>query len=75
MVIKVLESLTPPSSLSIYKLWNKNDALIFLIDLEMDEQLELSDLSSDEKEYLNTLKTNYFRKRFIASRSFLKFIL
>ncbi len=75
MGIKTLESLTPPSSLSIYKLWNKNDALIFLIDLEMDEQFELSNLSSDEKEYLNTLKTNYFRKRFIVSRSFLKFIL
>ena len=75
MVIKTLESLTPLSSLSIYKLWNKNDALIFLVDLEVDEQLELSDLSSVEKEYLNTLKTNYFRKRFITSRSFLKFIL
>ncbi|WP_135611337.1 4'-phosphopantetheinyl transferase superfamily protein [Methanococcoides sp. AM1] len=75
MVIETVGSLTSLSSLSVCKLWNKNDALIFLIDLKIDEQFDLSDLSNDEKEYLNTLKTNYFRKRFIGSRSFLKFIL
>ncbi|AKB85440.1 4'-phosphopantetheinyl transferase superfamily protein [Methanococcoides methylutens] len=75
MDIKTVESSTTLSSSSIHKLWNKNEALIFLIDLEIDEQLRLSDLTIDEKDYLNTLKTEYFRKRFIVSRSLLKTVL
>jgi 4'-phosphopantetheinyl transferase len=75
MAVKTLDSLSPLFSLSVQKLWNNNDILLFLVDLEIYEQLGLSYLSSDEKEYLTKLKTNYFRKRFIVSRSLLKIIL
>ncbi|WP_440951618.1 4'-phosphopantetheinyl transferase family protein [Methanococcoides sp. FTZ1] len=63
------------SSSVIHELWDESEVLIFLADLELYEQLRSPDLTCDEKEYLKTLRTEYFKKRFIVSRSLLKAIL
>lgn len=56
-------------------LWEKNDILIFFIDMDNYNALNTESLSSIEKEYLEKLQTSYFKKRFIVSRVVLKHIL
>ncbi|MDQ1276225.1 MAG: 4-phosphopantetheinyl transferase [Euryarchaeota archaeon] len=56
-------------------LWEKNDILIFLIDLDNYDTLSTENLNNTEKEYLEKLQTLYFKKRFIVSRAVLKHIL
>lgn len=56
-------------------LWEKNDILIFFIDLDNYNALNTESLSSIEKKYLEKLQTSYFKKRFIVSRVVLKHIL
>lgn len=75
MTVKTSGSSITLSSSVMQKLWDNNETLIFLIELEMYGQLGSSDLSDDENEYLEKLRTNYFRKRFIVSRSLLKIII
>lgn len=56
-------------------LWEKNDILIFLIDLDNYDALSTENLNNTEKEYLEKLQTLYFKKRFIVSRTVLKHII
>lgn len=56
-------------------LWEQNDVLIFLIDLDNYEMLSIECLNSIEREYLEKLQTTYFKKRFIVSRTVLKHII
>lgn len=55
-------------------LWEQNDILILLIDLDS-YNFSTRYLDDNEKEALNNLKTSYFRERYIVSRTVLKFIL
>jgi 4'-phosphopantetheinyl transferase len=55
-------------------LWEQNDILILLIDLDS-YTLSTRFLDENEKEDLNNLKTSYFRERYIVSRTVLKFVL
>jgi 4'-phosphopantetheinyl transferase len=55
-------------------LWEQNDILILLIDLDS-YTFSTVYLDDSEKEELNNLKTRYFRKRYIVSRTVLKFVL
>jgi len=55
-------------------LWNKNDVLIFIADLKDYSVLDEEYLDKVEKIYLNSLKTEYFRKRYIISRLLLKYL-
>lgn len=55
-------------------LWEQNDILILLFDLNS-YTFSTEYLDDNEKEYLNKLKTSYFRKRYIVSRTVLKFVL
>ena len=59
----------------ILHLWEQNDVLIFLIDLDNYDTLSMECLNSIEREYLEKLQTIYFKKRYIVSRMVLKNIL
>jgi len=56
-------------------LWEQNDILIFIIDLNDYDTLNADDLDKIEKEHLERLQTGYFKKRFVVSRTVLKHIL
>lgn len=58
----------------IPNLWEQNDILILLIDLDS-YTFSTRYLDDNEKEALNNLKTSYFRERYIVSRTVLKFVL
>ncbi|AKB77291.1 4'-phosphopantetheinyl transferase [Methanosarcina horonobensis HB-1 = JCM 15518] len=60
---------------NILHLWEENDILIFLIDLDNYDTLSTEYLNNTEKEDLEKLQTLYFKKRFIVSRTVLKHIL
>ncbi len=60
---------------NIPDLWEHNDMLIFLVDLDDYGTLSTESLDNMEKEGLERLKTGYFRKRYVTSRMVLKFIL
>ncbi|WP_406656886.1 hypothetical protein V7O62_13620 [Methanolobus sp. ZRKC2] len=56
-------------------LWKQNDILVFIADLKDYSTLDAGHLEDVEKEHLESLKTEYFRKRFKVSRFVLKHIL
>jgi 4'-phosphopantetheinyl transferase len=60
---------------NIPHLWEQNDVLIFLIDLDDYDILNPECLNNIEKEHLGKLETIYFKKRYIVSRMVLKYIL
>lgn len=60
---------------NIPHLWEQNDILVFLIDLDNYDTLGLECLNNIEKEHLEKLQTTYFKKRYIISRMVLKHIL
>ncbi|KKG11172.1 hypothetical protein EO92_17840 [Methanosarcina sp. 2.H.A.1B.4] len=60
---------------NIPHLWEQNDVLIFLIDLDNYDTLSMECLNSTEREYLEKLHTIYFKKRYIVSRMVLKHVL
>jgi len=65
--------LPPPILLeNIPDLWKKNEILILLINLNSYNILSTEHLDKTEKEHLETLKTNYFKKRYLVSRMVLK---
>jgi 4'-phosphopantetheinyl transferase len=55
--------------------WEKNDVITFLVDLGMYHPLLCDILDNREKEQVQKIKTEYFKKRFTVSRSILKHIL
>lgn len=55
-------------------LWNENHALIFIADLEDYSASVEEYLYETEKTHLVSLKTEYFRKRYIISRLLLKYL-
>lgn len=56
-------------------LWAQNDVLIFLIDLGDYDTLGMESLNNSERKYFEKLKTAYFKKRYVVSRTVLKHIL
>lgn len=56
-------------------LWQQNDVLVFLVDLDNYNIFNASYLSRIELEYLEKLQTNNFKKRYIVSRTVLKHII
>ncbi|HIH92759.1 TPA: hypothetical protein HA338_01535 [Methanosarcina acetivorans] len=56
-------------------LWAQNDVLIFLIDLGDYDTLSMECLNNSEREHFEKLKTAYFKKRYVVSRTVLKHIL
>lgn len=56
-------------------LWQQNDVLVFLVDLDNYNTFNASYLSRIELEYLEKLQTNHFKKRYIVSRTVLKHII
>ncbi len=75
--LQVASSITLEHTLleNIPDLWEQNDILIFLVDLDDYGTLSTEYLDEIETEYLERLKTGYFRKRYITSRMVLKCIL
>jgi 4'-phosphopantetheinyl transferase len=55
--------------------WNEFDVITFLIDLGMDSASFDDFLDTGEKERAGKFRTDYFKKRYIVSRSILKQIL
>jgi len=75
--LQVASSITLEHTLleNVPDLWEQNDILIFLVDLDDYGTLSTEYLDEIETEYLERLKTGYFRKRYITSRMVLKCIL
>lgn len=66
-----------PSFVSVEQvdpLWEQNDILIFIIDLKDYATLNADYLDEVEKEHLDKLQTGYFKKRYITSRTVLKYL-
>ncbi len=66
---------SPISLASIPYLWQQSDVLILLVNLDDYVTFNTSYLNKTEMEYLERLKTGYFKKRYIVSRTVLKHIL
>lgn len=69
-----IEQLTP-STVSVKQvtdIWKENEVLIFIIDLNEYPSPCADYLNEIEKAHLDTLKTEYFKKRYIVSRMVLK---
>ena len=67
-----------PSTVSlehILHFWEQNDILILIVDLNDYDTLSTDLLDDIEKEHLERLQTEYFKKRYITSRTVLKYIL
>ncbi|MCD4807520.1 MAG: hypothetical protein K8R13_08145 [Methanococcoides sp.] len=67
-----------PSTVSlehILHFWEQNDILILIVDLNDYDTLSTYHLDDIEKEHLERLQTEYFKKRYITSRTVLKYIL
>jgi len=67
-----------PSTVSlehILQFWEQNDILILIVDLNDYDTLSTDHLDDIEKEHLETLQTEYFKKRYITSRMVLKYVL
>src|SRR5690606_23815750 len=75
MCTENLITLTSVSLENITRLWEHNDVLIFLIDLDNYGIVGVESLNNDEKESLEKLKTKHSKKRYIVSRTVLKHIL
>lgn len=75
MCTKYLELTLPISLENISHLWEQNDILILLINLDSYNILSTEYLDNTEKEHLKRLKTSYFKKRYIVSRIVLKYVL
>jgi 4'-phosphopantetheinyl transferase len=75
MCIISLELSAPVPLEKIPHLWEQNDILILLINLNNYNLLNTEYLDLNEKEHLESLKTSYFIKRYIVSRNVLKYIL
>lgn len=56
-------------------LWLQSDVLVFLVDLDSYNIFSTSYLDSIELESLERLQTSHFKKRYIISRTVLKYIL
>lgn len=59
----------------ILHFWEQNDILILIVDLNDYDALSTDHLDDIEKEHLESLQTEYFKKRYITSRMVLKYIL
>jgi|ERR1035437_113186 4'-phosphopantetheinyl transferase len=67
-----------PFQISLKKishLWEQNDIIILLVDLDNYNVLSTEYLDETEKEEMDIFKTNYFKKRYIVSRKVLKYII
>lgn len=56
-------------------LWEQNDVIVLIIDLDDYEILNEGLLDDYEKKNLETLKTKYFKKRYIVSRTIMKHVI
>lgn len=75
MESKILNVSTHVSLDKIPLMWERNDILILIVNLNDYGTLDADYLDNMEKEHLARLKTGYFKKRFIVSRMVLKRIL
>lgn len=71
----ILNMLTNISLEHIPRLWQQNDILILICELDDYGTLATDHLDEKEKRDFGSLKTEYFRKRFIVSRMVLKSVL
>jgi 4'-phosphopantetheinyl transferase len=60
---------------TIPDIWRANDVITILADLGMYHPGQVDNLDHNEKERVRRYRTDYFKKRFILSRSILKHIL
>ncbi len=60
---------------NIPDLWKQNEIIILLINLNSYNILSTEHLDKTEKEHLETLKTNYFKIRYVVSRMVLKSVI
>ncbi len=74
MEVKTLDVSFNVSLENIPDLWEQNDVLLFIIDMDDYGTLNADHLDEKEKQYLEGLKTPNFKKRFIVSRMALKYI-
>jgi len=74
MGVKTLDLSSNVSLENIPDLWEQNDILLFIIDMDDYGALTADHLDETEKQYLEGLKSINFKKRFIVSRMALKYI-
>jgi 4'-phosphopantetheinyl transferase len=60
---------------NIPHLWEQNDIIILLVDLDDYNVLSTKYLDEAEKEEIDIFKTRYFKNRYIISRTVLKYII
>ncbi len=60
---------------NIPHLWEQNDIIILLVDLDNYNVLSTQHLDETEKEEMDIFKTSYFKKRYLVSRKVLKYII
>ena len=75
MFIRYLNLPCQISLKNIYHLWEQNDILILLVDLDNYNVLNTEYLNETEREEIDIFKTSYFKKRYIVSRKVLKYII
>lgn len=75
MNIETLKEISPVYLTDLPVLWEQNNILILLIDLDTYNNFNTEHLDISEKKYLEILKTSYFKKRYIISRLVLKEII
>lgn len=71
-----IEHFTPPivPAEQVPDLWKENDILIFIMDLKDYPSPDANYLNEAENVHLDTLQTEYFKKRYIVSRIVLKYL-
>ncbi|MBC7085930.1 MAG: 4'-phosphopantetheinyl transferase superfamily protein [Methanomethylovorans sp.] len=69
---KLMPSIVPAEQVAC--LWKEYDVLIFLVDLRDYPVLDCEFLNEMEKIHFDTLKTEYFKKRYIISRIIIKYL-
>jgi 4'-phosphopantetheinyl transferase len=75
MFIRYLNLPCQISLTNIPNLWEQNDILILVVDLDNYNVLSTEYLDENEKEERDIFKTSYFKKRYIVSRKVLKYII
>ena len=75
MFIRYLNLPCQISLKNIPHLWEQNDILILVVDLDKYNVLSTEYIDENEKDEMDIFKTSYFKKRYIVSRKVLKYII
>lgn len=75
MKLEYLENIPEITHIDMKPLWESGSVITVLADMDNYDDSNMLFLDSAEKQRVGELKTEYFRKRFILSRTFLKLLI